>query len=110
MVFDHVLAALTHGGGYERIATHGYSDRTIGRRLTDGEKQRGAGAGVLKAALDAYDQMIGLDLDDISVDGSITEPPYGDELSGRSPVDRGKQGTKRGYRNSDSAVTELRST
>lgn len=58
-MFDHVLAALTHGGGYERIATHGYSDRTIGRRLTDGEKQRGAGAGVLKAALDVYDQMIG---------------------------------------------------
>jgi len=50
-----------------------------------------------------------LDLDDISVDGSITKPPCGDELSGRSPVDRGKQGTKRGYRNSDSAVTELRS-
>ncbi len=36
--------------------------------------------------------MIGLD--DISVDGSITESRCGGELSGRSPVDRGK-GTKR---------------
>jgi hypothetical protein len=50
---------------------------------------------LLKAALAAYDQMIGLDLDDLSSDGSITKSPCGGELSGRSPVDRGKQGTKR---------------
>jgi hypothetical protein len=34
-VFDHVIAALVHGSGYERIATPGCSDRTIRRRLTD---------------------------------------------------------------------------
>ncbi len=39
--------------------------------------------------------MLGLDLDDLSVDGSITKSPCGGEVSGRSPVDRGKQGTKR---------------
>ena len=33
VVFDHVLAALVHGSGYERIATSGCSDRTIRRRL-----------------------------------------------------------------------------
>ena len=58
------------------------------------------GVELLKAALAAYDQMIGLDLDDLSLDGSITKSPCGGELSGRSPVDRGKQGTKR------SVVTE----
>jgi len=31
VVFDHVLAALVHGSGYERIATPGCSDRTIRR-------------------------------------------------------------------------------
>ena len=31
----------------------------------------------------------------LSVDGSITKSPCGGEVSGRSPVDRGKQGTKR---------------
>ena len=31
-VFDHVLAALVHGSGYERIATPGCLDRTIRRR------------------------------------------------------------------------------
>jgi hypothetical protein len=39
--------------------------------------------------------MIGLDLSDLAVDGSITKSPCGGEVSGRSPVDRGKQGTKR---------------
>jgi len=49
---------------------------------------------LLKAALAAYDQVIGLDLDDLIgwVDHQI---PVRRELSGRSPVDRGKQGTKR---------------
>ena len=53
------------------------------------------GVELLKAALAAYNQMISLDLDDLSSDGSITKSPRGGELSGRSPVDRGKQGTKR---------------
>jgi hypothetical protein len=39
--------------------------------------------------------MIGLDLADLAVDGAITKAPCGGEVAGRSPVDRGKQGTKR---------------
>jgi hypothetical protein len=35
VVFDHVLAALVHGSGYERLASPGCSDRTIRRRLAD---------------------------------------------------------------------------
>ena len=35
VVFDHVLAAVVHGSGYERIATPGCSDRTnSSRRLS----------------------------------------------------------------------------
>ena len=94
VVFDHVLAALVHGSGYERIATPGCSDRTIRRRLDDWA-DAGVGEQVLRTALAGYDQMIGLDLDDLSVDGSITKSPCGGEVAGRSPVDRGKQGTKR---------------
>ena len=94
VVFDHVIAALVHGSGYERIATPGCSDRTIRRRLDDWA-DAGVGEQVLRTALAGYDQMIGLDLDDLSVDGSITKSPCGGEVAGRSPVDRGKQGTKR---------------
>ena len=46
-------------------------------------------------ALRAYDRMIGLDLDDLAVDGCVTKAPSGGEAAGRSPVDRGKQGLKR---------------
>ena len=94
VVFDHLIAALVHGSGYERVATPGCSDRTIRRRLRDWANL-GVGKALLRATLNGYDQMIGLDLDDLSVDGSITKAPCGGEVAGRNPVDRGKQGTKR---------------
>jgi hypothetical protein len=94
VVFDHVIAALVHGSGYERLASPGCSDRTIRRRLLEWA-EAGHAQTLQRFALTAYDRMIGLDLADLSVDGSITKSPCGGEVSGRSPVDRGKQGTKR---------------
>ena len=94
VVFEHVVQALVHGSGYERIASPGCSDRTIRRRLHEW-----AAAGVAEelhtVALRAYDQMIGLELEDLAVDGCLTKAPSGGEVAGRSPVDRGKQGLKR---------------
>ncbi len=94
VVFDHVVAALVHGSGDERIATPGCSDRTIRRRV-----QAWAEAGVAEnlhgLALQQDDRMIGIDLDDVVVDGCIMKAPCGGEKAGRSPVDRGKQGLKR---------------
>ena len=46
-------------------------------------------------ALDGYNKMIGLDLANVAVDGCIVKAPFGGEAAGRSPVARGKQGTKR---------------
>jgi Transposase DDE domain len=94
VVFEHVLAALVHGSGYERIASPGCSDRTIRRRVTDWARA-GHGRWLLRLALAAFDRMIGLELDDLAVDGAITKAPCGGEVAGRSPVDRGKQGMKR---------------
>lgn len=94
VVFEHVVAALVHGSGYERIATPGCSDRTIRRRL-----KAWATAGLADTlhtlVLQQYDHLIGLDLGDLSVDGCITKAPSGGDKAGRSPVDRGKQGLKR---------------
>ena len=94
VVFEHVIAALVHGSGYERLASPGCSDRTIRRRLAHWA-EAGVGQQLLRLGLGAYDRMIGLDLEDLSVDGSITKSPCGGEVSGRSLVDRGKQGTKK---------------
>lgn len=35
MVHEHVLAALVHGSGYEKIASPACSDRTLRRRLAE---------------------------------------------------------------------------
>jgi hypothetical protein len=94
VVFEHVIAALVHGSGYERIATAGCSDRTIRRRLRTWA-ELGLAETLHQLALDQYDRMIGLDLADVAVDGCITKAPCGGEAAGRSPVDRGKQGLKR---------------
>jgi transposase len=94
VVFEHVIAALVHGSGYERIASPGCSDATIRRRLKEWAAA-GVSEQVHALALHAYDRMIGLDLDDLAVDGCITKAPSGGEVAGRSPVDRGKQGLKR---------------
>ena len=72
IVFEHVIDALVHGSGYERIATASCSERTIRRRV-----KQWAQAGIARAlhsiALSAFDRMIGLQLGDISADGSITK-------------------------------------
>ncbi len=72
VVFDHVVAALVHGSGYERIATPGCSDRTIRRRLEVWAKASLAQK-LHALALAAYDQMIGLKLEDLTADGCITK-------------------------------------
>lgn len=94
VVFAHVVDALVHGSGYERIASATCSDRTIRRRV-----HAWAAAGLTEQlhalVLAQYDRMIGINLGDVVVDGCITKAPGGGEKAGRSPVDRGKQGLKR---------------
>lgn len=93
-VFEHVVDALVHGSGYERIAGPGCSDRTIRRRLHEWAAA-GLATTLHALVLAQDDRLIGLDLDDLAVDGCITKAPCGGEAAGPSPVDRGKQGLKR---------------
>ncbi len=94
VVFEHVVAALVHGSGYERIATPGCSDRTIRRRVREWA-EAGLAQALHTLVLAQYDRMIGIEFADVVADGCITKAPCGGEKAGRSPVDRGKQGLKR---------------
>ena len=94
VVFDKLVEALVFGAGYERIAEAGRSATTL-RRRRDEWIRLGVWDRLRLACLDAYDKMIGLDLDDLAVDGCTTKAPCGGECAGRSPVDRGKGGLKR---------------
>jgi hypothetical protein len=76
VVFDHVAAALVHGSGYERVASPDCSDRTIRRRVREW-----ADAGLAQElhllVLAQYDRLIGIELEDVAVDGCITKVPCG---------------------------------
>ena len=94
VVFEHVVAAMVHGSGYERIASPGCSDRTIRRRLGEWAAA-GLATELHTLAVQQYDRLIGLDLADLVVDGCLTKAPCGGEKAGKSPVDRAKLGLKR---------------
>ncbi len=94
VVFEHVVDALVHGSGYERIAARGCSDRTIRRRLKE-RAAAGTGERLHALALRAYDLIIGLELGAVPVDGCMTKAPCGGDRAGPSPVDRRKGGLKR---------------
>lgn len=94
VVFDKLVQVLVLGAAYDKIADTMCSATTIRRR-----RDEWIAAEIFPAleqiCLEAYDKMVGLDLGDLAVDGCITKAPCGGEAAGRSPVDRGKQGTKR---------------
>jgi hypothetical protein len=101
VVFELVVAALVHGSGYERVATPACSDWTIRDRVKQWSAL-GLATRLHAIALEGYDKIIGLELEDLSVDGCITKAPVKGDKAGPSPVDRRKQGLKR------STMTEAR--
>lgn len=94
VVFDKLIQVLVLGAAYERIADSTCSATTI-RRRRDEWIDAGVFERLEQLCLDAYDRIVGLELADVTVDGCIVKAPCGGEAAGKSPVDRGKQGTKR---------------
>ncbi len=94
VVFDKLIEVLVFGAGYERIGDETCSATTL-RRRRDEWIELGVMGQLRLIALQAYDRMIGLELDDLPLDGCITKAPSGGECAGPSPVDRAKDGTKR---------------
>lgn len=94
IVFDKLIQVLVLGAAYNKIADSTCSATTIRTR-----RDEWIAAGLFEAleqlCLQAYDRIVGLHLENVTVDGCITKAPCGGEAAGRSPVDRGKQGTKR---------------
>ncbi len=94
IIFEKLVQVLRFGCSYESIADCACSATTIrGRR--DEWIKAGIFARLKQIAVEAYDRIAGLALQEILIDGCITKAPGGGECAGRSPVDRGKQGMKR---------------
>jgi len=94
LVFDKLVQVLVFGCAYDKIADRTCSATTL-RRRRDEWIEAGVIRQLEQAVREAYDRMVGLELADLSLDGCVTKAPCGGERAGRSPVDRGKQGTKR---------------
>jgi transposase len=82
VVFDKLVEALVSGMGYERIADRTCSATTI-RRRRDEWIALGLAEQLRLVALAAYDQVIGLNLDQMSGDGCIAKAPSGGECAGK---------------------------
>lgn len=94
VVFEKLVQVLVFGCAYWRISDESCSATTL-RRRRDEWIEAGAMEALEEIVREAYDQTIGLELDDVAVDCCITKAPCGGEMAGRSPVDRGKKGIKR---------------
>ena len=94
VILEKLVQILVFGCAYRRIAEEGCSATAI-RDRRDEWIELGVMEALRQIALSAYDRFIGLELEDVAVDGCITKAPCGGEKAGKSPVDRGKQGTKR---------------
>jgi len=94
IIFDKLVQVLVLGAAYDKIADSRCSATTIRDRRDEWIRQ-GIFPQLEQLCLEAYDKITGLDLDDIVIDGCIVKAPCGGQAAGKSPVDRGKQGTKR---------------
>ena len=94
VVFDKLIQVLVFGCGYRRIADHTCSATTL-RRRRDEWISTGVAERLRLEVLAADDQLFGLELAQLAVDGCTTKAPCGGQTAGPSPVDRRKQGLKR---------------
>jgi transposase len=94
--FEMVVVRLATGCSWED------AELLCGRKVSDttarARRDEWIEAGVFELIADevirAYDKIIGLDLSDVAVDGSLHKSPAGGEGTGKNPTDRAKLGWK----------------
>jgi len=94
--FRGILIRLVTGASWvdiEAILDHQVSDTTL-RARRDEWIDAGVFETLKSEAMTAFDRIIGLDLDEVSLDGSLHKAPYGGEGTGPNPTDRAKLGWK----------------
>jgi transposase len=96
LCFRGILIRLVTGASWvdiEAILDFEVSDTTL-RARRDEWTDAGVFEQLKNEALAAFDRIIGLDLGDVALDGSLHKAPYGGEGTGPNPTDRGKLGWK----------------
>ena len=96
LCFRGILYRLTTGSSWEDIEAildFEVSDTTL-RARRDEWIAAGVFDEIHAEAVDAFNKIIGLDLREVAIDGSLHKAPYGGEGTGPNPCDRAKCGWK----------------
>jgi transposase len=96
LCFWGILIRLVTGASWvdiEAILEHKVSDTTL-RARRDEWITAGVFEQLKTEATTAFDRIVGLDLSEVSLDGSLHKAPYGGEGTGPNPTDRAKLGWK----------------
>jgi transposase len=94
--FEVMLVRLVTGCSWEdaeRLCGNKVSDTTARARRDEWE-HAGVFDAIAEEAIHSYDKIIGLDLSEVAVDGSLHKSPTGGEGTGKNPTDRAKLGWK----------------
>lgn len=94
--FEVMLVRLVTGCSWEdaeRLCGNKVSDTTV-RSRRDEWVAAGVYDAIATEAIEAFDKIIGLDLCDVSADGSLHKAPAGGQGTGKNPTDRSKLGWK----------------
>jgi transposase len=92
--FEAILIRLVTGCSWDVAGRLGEPSETTLRRRRDEWVAAKCFDHLVAEAIRAFDKVIGLDLTEVTIDGSVHKAPAGGEGTGPSPVDRGKTGWK----------------
>ena len=93
-VFEAILFRLVTGCSWDVAARLGKGGETTLRTRYNESNAHGAFDALVAEALAGYDRIVGVDLSEALVDGSMHKASCGGEGTGKSPVDRAKLGWK----------------
>jgi transposase len=94
--FEVMLVRLVTGCSWQdaEYLCGGKVSDTTARTRRDEWLAAGVFGAIAAEAVRAYDKIVGLDLSDVAIDGSLHKSPAGGEGTGKNPTDRAKLGWK----------------
>jgi len=92
--FVGILIRLVTGCSWDVAAKLSQPGETTLRNRRSEWIEAGVFDALVEEAIAGWDRIMGLDLAEVSIDGSVHKAPMGGEGTGPSPVDRGKSGWK----------------
>jgi transposase len=92
--FEGILIRLVTGCSWDVAGRLSRTSESTLRRRRDEWLAAGVFVGLVEEAIAGYDRIVGLELDDLAVDGSQHKAPAGGEGTGPNCTDRGRSGWK----------------